>query len=257
MKAIILAGGLGTRLGNLTETIPKPMVKIDNRPILFHIMSTFSKYGINDFIIALGYKSEVIKDYFLNFKERNSNFTINTKKGDVEFLDEAANDWNVTLIDTGINTMTGGRIKKIEDHIKDDDDFIVTYGDGLCNVNINDLIKFHKSHGKIATVTAVRPTARFGELLIDKDLVKSFKEKPQTDKGRINGGFFVFNKKFFEFIDNNENVILEAEPLEKVTNIGELMAFKHDGFWQCMDTPRDKDLLEKLCVESNKYPWLQ
>ena len=257
MKAIILAGGLGTRLGNLTETIPKPMVKIDNKPIIYHIMSTFSKFGINDFIIALGYKSEVIKDYFLNFKERNSNFQINTKTGNPEFFDEVPNNWNISLVDTGINTMTGGRVKKIQDYIKDEDNFLLTYGDGLCNVNINELIKFHKSHGKIATVTAVRPNARFGELVIENDLVKSFKEKPQTDKGRINGGFFVFNKRFFEFIDDNENAVLEAEPLERVTEMNELMAFKHDGFWQCMDTPRDKDLLEKLSQESNKYPWLQ
>jgi glucose-1-phosphate cytidylyltransferase len=257
MKAVILAGGLGSRLGNLTETIPKPMVEIDNKPILYHIMSTFSKHGINDFVIALGYKSEVIKDYFLNFKERNSNFTVNTKKGDIQFLDEVPDNWNVSLVDTGVNTMTGGRVKRVKDYLKDEDDFILTYGDGLCNVNINELIKFHKSHGKIATVTAVRPNARFGELLIDKDSVMSFKEKPQTDKGRINGGFFVFNKRFFEFIDNEDNIVLEAEPLEKVTEIGELMAFKHDGFWQCMDTPRDKDLLEKICKESNKYPWLQ
>lgn len=257
MKAVILAGGLGTRLGNLTETIPKPMVKIDNKPILYHIMSTFSKYGVNDFIIALGYKSEVIKDYFINFKERNSNFTINTKKGDVKFLDEVSNNWNVTLVNTGIDTMTGGRIKRLEEYLEEEDDFLLTYGDGLCNVDIDKLIKFHKSHGKIATVTAVRPNARFGELVIHENLVKSFKEKPQTDKGRINGGFFVFNKKFFQFIENDDNIVLEASPLERVTDKGELMAFKHDGFWQCMDTPRDKDLLENLCVESNKYPWLQ
>jgi len=257
MKAIILAGGLGTRLGNLTESIPKPMVKIDNKPILYHIMSTFSKHGINDFVIALGYKSEVIKEYFLNFKERNSNFLINIKSGKKEYHNEILNNWNVSLVDTGIDTMTGGRIKRIEDYIKDEEDFIVTYGDGLCNVNINELIKFHKSHGKIATVTAVRPSARFGELEIVKNVVKSFKEKPQTNKGRINGGFFVFNKKFFQFIDDNDNVILEADPLERVADIGELMAFKHDGFWQCMDTPRDKDLLEKLSKESKKYPWLQ
>ena len=256
MKAIILAGGLGTRLGNLTESIPKPMVKIDNKPILYHIMSTFSKYGINDFVIALGYKSEVIKDYFLNFKERNSNFLINIKSGKIEYHNEVVNNWNVSLVDTGLNTMTGGRIKRVQDYIEDEEDFIVTYGDGLCNVNLNKLIKFHKSHGKIATVTAVRPSARFGELEIDKDIVKSFKEKPQTNKGRINGGFFVFSKKFFEFIDNKDSVVLEADPLERVAEIGESMAFKHDGFWQCMDTPRDKDLLEKLCSESDKYPWL-
>ena len=218
-------------------------------------MSTFSKFGINDFIIAVGYKSEVIKDYFLNFKERNSNFQINTKTGNTEFFNEIPINWNVSLVDTGIDTMTGGRVKKIQDYIKDEDDFLLTYGDGLCNVNINELIKFHKSHGKLATVTAVRPNARFGELVIDKDLVKSFKEKPQTDKGRINGGFFIFNKRFFEFINDNENTVLEAEPLERVTEMGELMAFRHSGFWHSMDTKRDYENLERIWEEGNP-PWI-
>ena len=256
MKAIILAGGLGTRLGNLTESIPKPMVKIDNKPILYHIMSTFSKHGINDFVIALGYKSEIIKDYFLNFKERNSNFHINIKSGKTEYYNEVLNNWNVSLVDTGIDTMTGGRVKRIKEYLKEEDDFLLTYGDGLCNVNIAELIKFHKSHQKIATVTAVRPNARFGELVIDNESVKSFKEKPQTDKGRINGGFFVFNKRVFDFIDNDKTV-LEAEPLEKITEQDELKAFKHDGFWQCMDTPRDKEFLENISQTSDKYPWLK
>tara|TARA_B100000900_G_scaffold407095_1_gene419204 strand:+ start:477 stop:1247 length:771 start_codon:yes stop_codon:yes gene_type:complete len=256
MKAIILAGGLGTRLGNLTESIPKPMVKIDNKPILYHIMSSFSKHGINDFVIALGYKSEVIKDYFLNFRERNSNFNINIKSGKTEYYDEVLNNWNVSLVDTGIDTMTGGRVKRIQEYVKDEDDFLLTYGDGLCNVKIDELIKFHKSHKKIATVTAVRPNARFGELVIDNDSVKSFKEKPQTDKGRINGGFFVFNKRVFDFIENDKSV-LEAEPLEKITSQGELKAFKHDGFWQCMDTQRDKEFLENISQTTDKYPWLK
>ena len=256
MKAVILAGGLGTRLGNLTESIPKPMVKIDNKPILYHIMSSFSKHGINDFVIALGYKSEVIKDYFLNFRERNSNFNINIKSGKTEYYDEVLNNWNVSLVDTGIDTMTGGRVKRIQEYVKDEDDFLLTYGDGLCNVKIDELIKFHKSHKKIATVTAVRPNARFGELVIDNDSVKSFKEKPQTDKGRINGGFFVFNKRVFDFIENDKSV-LEAEPLEKITSQGELKAFKHDGFWQCMDTQRDKEFLENISQTTDKYPWLK
>ena len=256
MKALILAGGLGTRLGNLTESIPKPMVKIDNKPILYHIMSTFSKHGVNDFVIALGYKSEVIKDYFLNFKERNSNFSINIKSGKIEYYNEVINNWNVSLVNTGIDTMTGGRVKRIQEYIKEEEDFLLTYGDGLCNVNIDELIRFHKSHKKIATVTAVRPNARFGELVIDNDSVKSFKEKPQTQKGRINGGFFVFNKRVFDFIDNDKTV-LEAEPLEKITKQGELKAFKHDGFWQCMDTPRDKEFLENISQTTDKYPWLK
>ncbi len=255
MKAIILAGGLGSRLGNLTESIPKPMVKIDNKPIIYHIMSSFSKYGINDFIIALGYKSEVIKDYFLNFKERNSNFNINLNSGNIKYFNDIPNNWNISLVDTGINTMTGGRVKKLQEYINEEN-FLLTYGDGLCNVDIKKLIDFHKAHGKAATVTAVRPNARFGELLIEGDTVKSFKEKPQTDKGRINGGYFVFNKIFFDYINNDDNTVLEASPLEKVTEEDELRAFKHDGFWQCMDTPRDKDLLEQLSKSSKKYPWL-
>lgn len=255
MKAIILAGGLGSRLGNLTESIPKPMVKIDNKPIIYHIMSSFSKYGINDFIIALGYKSEVIKDYFLNFKERNSNFNINLNSGKIKYFNEIPLNWNISLVDTGINTMTGGRVKKLQEYINEEN-FLLTYGDGLCNVDIKKLIDFHKAHGKLATVTAVRPNARFGELLIEGDTVKSFKEKPQTDKGRINGGYFVFKKKFFDFIDDDNQTVLEASPLEKVTDSGELRSFKHDGFWQCMDTPRDKELLEQLSQSSKIYPWL-
>tara|TARA_B100001250_G_scaffold412789_1_gene444956 strand:- start:456 stop:1223 length:768 start_codon:yes stop_codon:yes gene_type:complete len=255
MKVIILAGGLGTRLGSLTDKIPKPMVMIDSKPIIWHIMSLYSKYGINDFIIALGYKGHVIKDYFLNYKENMSDFKINTKSGKVSFLNKAQEDWNIDFIDTGINTLTGGRVKRLENFI-DEDNFLLTYGDGLSNINIQELIKFHNSHGKIATVTAVRPNARFGELTMENELVKSFKEKPQTDRGWINGGFFVLNKRFFEFIDN-DNSVLEAEPLEKVTAMNELMAFKHNGFWQCMDTPRDKDLLEKLSQTINKYPWLK
>ena len=244
MKAIILAGGLGSRLGSITESIPKPMIQIDNKPILYHIMTSFSKYGVNDFIIALGYKSEVIKNYFMNFKERNSDFKINLESGKVDFFDNFSNDWNITLVNTGIDSMTGGRLKLLKDHIKEEN-FLLTYGDGLSNVNIKELIKFHKSHGKIATVTAVRPNARFGELLINEDKVESFKEKPQINRGRINGGFFVFRKQFIDFIENNYTV-LEAEPLEKVAKMGELMAFKHNDFWQCMDTPRDKELLESL-----------
>lgn len=255
MKAIILAGGLGSRLGNLTESIPKPMVKIDNKPIIYHIMSSFSKYGINDFIIALGYKSEVIKDYFLNFKERNSNFNINLNSGKIKYFNEIPLNWNISLVDTGINTMTGGRVKKLQEYINEEN-FLLTYGDGLCNVDIKKLIDFHKAHGKVATVTAVRPNARFGELLIEGDTVKSFKEKPQTDKGRINGGYFVFKKKFFDFIDDDNQTVLEASPLENVTDSGELRSFKHDGFWQCMDTPRDKELLEQLSQSSKIYPWL-
>ena len=255
MKAIILAGGLGTRLGSYTDKIPKPMVPIDGKPIIWHIMSTYSKYGIKDFIIALGYKGNVIKDYFLRYKENNTNIKVNTSSGRVDFLSDMNQDWNISLVDTGLETMTGGRVKRLSDYI-DDETFLLTYGDGLSNINIDQLINFHKSHGKIATVSAVRPTARFGELIIQNDnIVKSFKEKPQITEGWINGGFFVLNKKFFSLIENDATV-LEAEPLEKAASSNELMAYKHDGFWQCIDTPRDKELLEKLSKDK-EYPWLK
>ena len=255
MKVIILAGGLGTRLGSLTDSTPKPMVMIDNKPIIWHIMSIYSKFGINDFVIALGYKGDVIKDYFLNYKEKLSDFKINTKSGKVNFFNETEEDWNINLVDTGLDTMTGGRIKRLKDFI-DEENFLLTYGDGLSNVNILDLINFHNSHGKMATVTAVRPYARFGEIIIESKSVKSFKEKPQTDRGWINGGFFVLNKKFFDFIDNDASV-LEADPLEKITSMNEFMAYKHEGFWQCMDTPRDKDFLESVSKGNKEYPWLK
>ncbi len=255
MKAIILAGGLGTRLGSMTEKIPKPMVKINNKPIIWHIMSIYSKFGINDFIVALGYRGDIIKDYFKNYKEYSSNLKINLGSNKIEYLDYNPKNWNITLIDTGNNTMTGGRLKRLEKYI-DDKDFLLTYGDGLSNVNIGELIKFHKSNSKIATVTAVRPKARFGELIIENKIVKSFKEKPNLDRGWINGGFFVFNRKIFEYIDN-DSIDLEGEPLEIIAKNNELMAYKHDGFWECMDTPRDKENLERLSKSENVYPWIK
>jgi glucose-1-phosphate cytidylyltransferase len=254
MKAIILAGGLGTRLGTITYKIPKPMVPIDNKPILWHIMTMYAKYGINDFIIALGYKGHVIKDFFLNYKEKMSDFKINLKTGEIDSYNYKFENWNVHLVDTGYDTMTGGRIKRLK-HLITDDNFLLTYGDGLSNVNINDLIKLHKSHGKMATVTAVRPNARFGELDIQNNNVKSFKEKPQIAHGWINGGFFVFKKEFIDLI-NDDKTVLEAEPLEKVANNGELVAHKHDGFWQCVDTPRDKEFLDKISIKDQLYPWI-
>mgnify|MGYP000853310423 CR=1 FL=1 len=255
MKAIILAGGFGTRLGSITETIPKPMIEIDNKPLLYHIMSSFSNYGINDFILALGYKSEIIKNYFLNFKSINSDFEIDLESGNKEYFNSNPPKWRVSLIDTGLNTMTGGRLKRLSNYIKDDT-FLLTYGDGLSNVNLRDLIDFHKSHGKMVTVTAVRPNARFGELRIDNNIVKSFKEKPRTLKGRINGGYFVINKEFIDLIDN-DSTILEIDPLEKAASLNELMAFKHDDFWQCVDTPRDKYFLDSLVKKNKIYPWLK
>jgi len=255
MKAIILAGGLGTRLGSMTEKIPKPMVKINNKPIIWHIMSIYSKFGINDFIVALGYRGDIIKDYFKNYKEYSSNLKINLDSNKIEYIDYNPKNWNITLIDTGNDTMTGGRLKRLEKYI-DDKDFLLTYGDGLSNVDIGELIKFHKSNSKIATVTAVRPKARFGELIIENKIVKSFKEKPNLDRGWINGGFFVFNRKIFQYIDN-DSIDLEGEPLEIIAKNNELMAYKHHGFWECMDTPRDKENLERLSKSENVYPWIK
>lgn len=254
MKAIILAGGLGTRLGTLTDKIPKPMIKIGGKPIIWHIMSIYASYGIKDFIIALGYKGHIIKDFFLNYKKNMSDFKINLKTGVVDEMTYEFEDWNIHLVDTGLNTMTGGRLKKVQ-HLIHDRDFLMTYGDGLANVDISKLIEFHKSHGKTATVTAVRPNARFGELDIENDIVNSFKEKPQINDGWINGGYFIFKKEFIDLI-SDDSTVLEGYPLEKVSSEKELCAYKHNGFWQCVDTPRDKEYLENILISNQKYPWI-
>ena len=223
MKCIILAGGKGSRLSELTKSIPKPMVKITDKPIIFHIMNHYSKFGISDFIIAAGYKKNIIKNYF-------------KKK---------IKDWNVKIVDTGLNTMTGGRLKRLEKYIKKDEKFMFTYGDGVSNINIRKLLKFHNKEKKILTVTAVHPPARFGEIILDKTLVKSFKEKPQVKKGWINGGFFVSSHKFFKYITKDKD-ILEQKPLEDLCKKKELAAYKHKGFWKCMDTIRDRDVLREI-----------
>jgi glucose-1-phosphate cytidylyltransferase len=252
MKVVILAGGFGTRISEYAETIPKPMVSIGGKPILWHIMSTYAKFGHKDFYIALGYKSEVIKEYFLNYRILNSNFTADLTNNDIITHEKDSIDWKVTLMDTGLNSMTGGRVKRMQDFIGDEC-FLLTYGDGVANIDLDELVKFHKSHGKMVTVTAVHPSARFGELDIDNNVVNSFKEKPQVTQGWINGGYFVINPDFFNLIDGDYTV-LEKEPLEVAAQMGELMAFHHDGFWQCMDTKRDRDLLEGLW-EADNAPW--
>ena len=252
MKVIILAGGFGTRLSEETITKPKPMVEIGGKPILWHIMKIYSYYGFNDFIICLGYKGEVIKEYFANYFLRMSDVTINLKTNEIKVHKNTSEDWKVTLIDTGLTTMTGGRIKRVEEYIEGT--FMVTYGDGVADINIKKLVEFHRSHGKIGTVTAVRPTGRFGALYIEKEKVKKFTEKPQEGEGWINGGFFIFEKAFFKYIKGDES-ILEREPLENLAKDGELMSYKHYGFWQCMDTLRDKNYLEKLYQSSNA-PWI-
>lgn len=253
MKVIILAGGFGTRISEYTDLIPKPMIRVGDRPILWHIMNIFSHYGHNDFFVALGYKAENIKEYFLNHHTLNSDFTINLQNGSIVQHQKYTTPWNVTLLDTGLNSMTGGRVKRMKPYIKDEP-FLLTYGDGLSDIDIDALVKFHKSHGKMITVTAVRPTARFGELEFNGDMVTEFKEKPQMHEGWINGGFFVVNPEFFDLIDGDSS-LLEREPLEKAASMGELMAFKHHGFWQCMDTKRDHELLEELWG-SDQCPWV-
>ena len=254
MKVIILAGGFGTRLAEFTETLPKPIVKIGNKPILWHIMKNYSFYGHKDFYIALGYKGSVIKEFFLHYRTLNSDFTVDLATGNIEShqLDEV--DWKVTLVDTGLSSMTGGRVKRMKDFIGNET-CMLTYGDGLSNVDIEALINFHKSHGKMVTVTAVHPTARFGELEIQDGRVNSFMEKPQTRHDWINGGYFVIEPSFFDLIENDQT-ILEKEPLEVAAKMGELMAYHHDDFWQCMDTKRDRDSLQVMW-DSGKPPWLK
>jgi|TARA_B110000027_G_C16112279_1_gene298347 glucose-1-phosphate cytidylyltransferase len=252
MKVLILAGGLGTRLSEYTESIPKPMVMVGGKPILWHIMKTYAKFDFKNFYIALGYKSKVIKEYFLNYRTLNSDFTVDLFNGSIETHQQDTVDWKVNLVDTGLNSMTGGRVKRMQNLIGDET-FLLTYGDAVADINISELIKFHKNHGKMVTVTAVRPEARFGELGIENNAVTSFKEKPQTTKGWINGGYFVVEPEFFKFIEN-DGTILEKTPLEKVAQMGELMSYQHEGFWQCMDTKRDKELLEGLW-EANNAPW--
>lgn len=252
MKTIILAGGFGTRLSEYTHGVPKPMVSIGSRPILWHIMNIYAKFGHDDFFVALGYKSELIKEYFLNYPTLNSDFTINLADAAITSHQKDSIAWKVTLVDTGINSMTGGRVKRMQEYIGNET-FLLTYGDGVSDINIAELVKFHRSHGKMVTISAVHPGARFGELGIDNNVVTSFKEKPQTSQGWINGGFFVVEPEFFDLI-NDDKTILEKEPLEQASEMGQLMAYKHHGFWQCMDTKRDRDSLEDLW-KSNNAPW--
>lgn len=253
MKVVILAGGFGTRLAELTGEIPKPMVPIGGKPILWHIMNHYAKFGYSEFVLALGYKAEIIKNYFLNYPSLNSDFTICMKTGAVEWHNRVEQNWKVTLVDTGLHSMTGGRLGRLKSVLADET-FMLTYGDGLSDVDISDLRNFHEKNNKMVTVTTVHPGARFGELDIEKNEVKSFKEKPQTSQGWINGGFFVIEPGFLDLI-TSDDIILEKDPLEKIASIGQLNAFKHEGFWQCMDSVRDKNYLEDLWVKGDA-PWV-
>jgi glucose-1-phosphate cytidylyltransferase len=254
MKVVILAGGFGSRLSEYTEAIPKPMVHIGTKPIIWHIMQIYAYFGHKDFYLALGYKAEVIKDFFLNCRALNSDFQVDLSSGAITSYASMIEDWKVSLIDTGLNSMTAGRLKRMQKYVGNDT-FLLTYGDGLADINLDALLKFHKSHGKLVTVTAVHPAARFGELILSGNAVSDFKEKPQITHGWINGGFFVIEPKFFDFIEGDADV-LEAGPLEKAARLGELMAYSHDGFWQCMDTKRDKDTLDALW-NSGQAPWVK
>ena len=252
MKIVILAGGKGTRISEYTNVIPKPMVPIGDKPIIWHIMKIYAHYGFRDVVVALGYKSDVIKDYFIKFNSLNSDFTVDLSNGNVEIHQNRSLDWKVTLVDTGEETMTGGRLKRLKKYLNEET-FMLTYGDGLANINIKQLLDFHYKNNKLVTMTAVRPTARFGELELESNLVTSFKEKPQLKDGWVNGGFFVMNKKFIDFIQDDSEM-LERKPLENVANNNNLIAFKHHGFWQCMDNIRDLEKLNQLW-KSNP-PWI-
>ena len=255
MKVVILCGGFGTRLREETEYRPKPMVEVGGQPILWHIMKIYSTYGFNDFILCLGYKKNMIKEYFLNYEDMNNDITVTLGKNksiDVHSRHDE-NGWKVTLADTGQDAQTGARIKKVQKYVGDDS-FMLTYGDGVANLNITELVKFHKSHRKTGTITGVHPSSRFGDLVIKDNQVMRFHEKPQVNEGLVSGGFFVFENEFFDYLRSDDDCFLEKEPLENLTAEGNLMIYKHDSFWQCVDTYRELELLNKLWKSGNP-PW--
>lgn len=253
MKAIILAGGFGSRLSEETVIRPKPMVEIGGRPILWHIMNIYSYHGVNEFIIALGYKAEVIKEYFLNFYAINNDISINLRTGETTIRGGRQPQWKVHLVDTGLYTQTGGRLKRLQGWLDKDEIFMFTYGDGVADLDMKAQLEFHKSHGKIATVTTVRPPARFGRIAQEGEQIMEFSEKSQAGEGWINGGFFLLHAKAIEYIDGDET-IWEREPLERLTRDGQLMGYKHYGFWSCMDTLKEKNILEKMW-QNDKASW--
>ena len=253
MKIVILAGGFGTRLAERTSVVPKPMVEIGGRPILWHIMNHYAHFGFKDFVIALGYKSEVIKGYFRNFNSLECDFKVDLLSGEIESLSAAPLDWNVTLVDTGIDTQTGGRIKRLQS-VLGDQPFMLTYGDGVADIDLAALLDFHADHGHVGTLTAVHPKAHYGELEMDGGKVVRFMEKPEFRQSWINGGFMVFEPAIFELLID-DTTVLERGPVESLAGSGELMAFQHDGFWQCMDTLRDVRYLNQLWNDASA-PWV-
>lgn len=254
MKVLLLAGGFGTRLSEETEIRPKPMVEIGGKPILWHIMKIYSSYGFNEFVVLLGYKGYYIKEYFANYFLHQSDVTLDISTGKMEVLNNSSEPWKITLLDTGFDTMTGGRIKRAQDFVEDEA-FMLTYGDGVSDINIEELVKFHKSHGKAMTMTSAQPDGRFGALNIEENFqVSSFQEKPKGDGGWINAGFFVCEPKVFDYITDGDNCIFEQAPLQNLAKDGEIFTFKHSGFWKPMDTLRDKQELQRLW-DSKKAPW--
>nr|CBA31310.1 Glucose-1-phosphate cytidylyltransferase [Curvibacter putative symbiont of Hydra magnipapillata] len=251
MKVVLLAGGFGTRLAEYTDVVPKPMVPVGGKPILWHIMKTFAHFGHKDFYVALGYKAAVIKEYFLNYRALNADFTVNLATGALSPHQVDPVDWQVTLVHTGDASMTGGRVRRMREYVGSET-FMLTYGDGVADIDLNALLAFHRSHGKMITVSAVRPAARFGELEMEGARVTRFREKPQLHEGWINGGYFVVEPAFFDLIAGDETM-LEREPLESAAQMGELVAYRHKGFWHCMDTKRDHEMLESLWAKG--APW--
>ena len=248
-KVVILAGGYGTRLSEYTSSIPKPMVQIGNMPMIEHIMNHYSSYGFKEFIICLGYKQDVIKDYFINYNKFKNDLLLDLKKNTTEIINELKKDWKISLIDTGLDTKTGGRLKRIREYLQDET-FLLTYGDGLSNINLNKKIQFHKSQGKSITISAVRPQARFGELEIREGSVLSFQEKPQLKQGRINGGFFVVEPRFIDYIKTDDEM-LETNPIQRAIENNDVAAYETDSFWRCVDSKRDLDYVQKLWDEGN------
>ena len=253
MKAIILAGGLGSRLSEETVLRPKPMVEIGGKPILWHIMNIYAAHGVNEFIIALGYKAEVIKEYFLNFYAINNDISVDLSNGKTVIHDGNQPDWKIHLVDTGLYTQTGGRLKRLRAWLSEDETFMFTYGDGVADIDVEALLEFHNSHGKLATVTTVRPLARFGRITFDGDHIAEFYEKPHEAEGWINGGFFVLNTKVIDYIEGDES-IWERDPIERLAHDGQLVGYRHYGFWSCMDTLKEKNYLEELW-NSGRAPW--
>jgi glucose-1-phosphate cytidylyltransferase len=253
MKAVILAGGLGTRLSEETIHKPKPMVEIGDKPLLWHIMKSYSAHGVHDFVICCGYKGYIIKEYFANYFLHSSDVTFDIQNNEMEVHVRNSEPWRVTLVDTGDKTLTGGRLKRVKQYVKDEENFCFTYGDGVSDVNISELIEFHKSHNKLATLTATQPPGRFGALDLDGNKINSFQEKPQGDGAWVNGGFFVLSPKVIDYIEG-DSIMWERKPMEILAKEGQLLAFRHHGFWQPMDTMRDKVLLEELW-QSGKAPW--